>query len=177
MNCKWNIIFLDIDWVLIKIPNEDNRREAIEKHWSVWVCNINLICERSVKLLKELVKESNSKIVLISSWRNYDTLLRLFYSKCEKLWFELREQIIWQTWTLWNRWKEIEQYLDKYKVDNFVIIDDDEFNISDNERLNKNYVKPVWIQWFSMKDKEKCLKILKNELEEEINEETINKNN
>lgn len=62
-----NIIFLDIDGVL---NNWKEAKEHYEKTKRPYICFDWPFSKKSMKVLRRLVKQTDSKIVLSSSWRN-----------------------------------------------------------------------------------------------------------
>lgn len=115
-----SIIFLDIDGVLNSAHN-----------WPE-----NNLDERLITNLKTIIDETNAEIVLSSSWKNFFDenintthklgleLLRVFDEK------ELKIKDITPypdgRYTI-NRGLEIKSYIDRHKITNYVVIDDDEF--------------------------------------------------
>jgi hypothetical protein len=130
-----NIIFLDFDGVFI----------------------LDDIPTRScIKELNRIVRETNSKIVVTSDWRNHETISEL--SKLFTEWGIVAE-IIGITDNLWPvggniayieryRIDEINKYLSTHDIKNYVIIDDLElynsFYTKDNDRFfNTLYYKGI----------------------------------
>lgn len=153
------IIFLDIDWVLIRLPTKKN----IELVKNFWRFNINLISDKSLFLLKELIKKTWVRIIISSSWRNSNKLLELFYNKCKEVWFDIKEFVIWKTISEWyfNRWKEIKHFIDNFNenIENFLILDDEDFDIIDLF-WKENFIITNWENWFDYWDFKKALNIL-----------------
>lgn len=102
------IIFLDIDGVL-------NQLQPYK---------IDKIC---IAALKQLIKSLSAKVVLSSSWRlGYSSI----YDKCTPqikmlLDYFPKGTIIGVTKQLSSRDEEIRDYIDKYNVDSYIILDDD----------------------------------------------------
>ena len=102
------IIFLDIDGVL-------NQLQPYK---------IDKTC---VVALKQLIKSLSAKVVLSSSWRlGYSSI----YDKCTPqikmlLDYFPKGTIIGVTKQLSSRDEEIRDYIDKYNVDSYIILDDD----------------------------------------------------
>ena len=110
-------IFLDIDGVLN--------------------CGTDMACflhKDKVKLLSDIVKKTNAKIILISSWKEEwfkdDPSLNGAHAKVINAVFsEFGIEITDKTNdnNSWRRGKGIIDYLNKYPSENYVIIDDDIF--------------------------------------------------
>ena len=127
-----NVIFLDIDYVL----NGISTKEKIQ--------GIRGIDDDKVILLKQLVEQTNAIIVLTSSWRNdWDNTLenippsawpensrynygRYINMKLAKQGLTLADKTGDLHWT--QRALEIIDWLSRHKVDNFVILDDNDFD-------------------------------------------------
>lgn len=125
------VIFLDIDGVL---NNQQTFQSRYEHHQSTgeWLLEID---ETMVARLTNIVKETNAKIVLSSSWRtgfSYDT--------CEPLGEQARGlvdilnkyslSIYSRTGNGKDRTDEIEEWLQTHKdIDTFVILDDDSYDL------------------------------------------------
>lgn len=152
-----NIIFLDVDGELTysDYENEETAHIDIEK----------------VKLLKEICDKTDAKVVISSSWRGSDSYTpRIYYILIDilisngievlgdtphiKTEFEGDvSQNITET-TLEDlpylkikygtgRAAEIKKWIDEHDVDNFVILDDDDFDWSDYG-YDKHWIQPTW---------------------------------
>jgi len=121
---KDKIIFLDIDGVLCVFPEWQNS----------WVDNEkNLFSEPLIKNLKTILDATGAKIVISSSWRLHKKSLLYLYNQLEKCGI-LRSYIVGQTDDLSKhirfsfytelRWLEIKDYIDKNKIEKYIIIDD-----------------------------------------------------
>jgi len=134
------IIFLDIDGVLnCRNTFKERKQERIfysrflEKNdfnlAKISMCDIDF--ER-LQLLKYVTLETGAKIVVSSSWKN----LRV-YPLIEELLINKGLPIIGVTQHINNkRGAEIRKYLSENEVNDFIIIDDDDFDDYDNELLN-----------------------------------------
>lgn len=152
-----NICFLDVDGELT-YSGYRNRETAdidIEK----------------VKLLKEICDKGNAKVVISSSWRGSETYTpRIYYTLIDILTSNGIEvlgdtpyidseyegdtsEIIAET-TLEDlpnlkmkhgtgRAAEIQKWISEHKVDNFVILDDEDWDWSDYG-YDKHWVQPTW---------------------------------
>lgn len=134
-----NIIFLDIDGVLNHVNTfKDTKNIRIN-------LNINSLKDKltiklleldpnKLYLLKEIIKETNSKVVVTSSWR----ILKI-YPLIEDYLINKGIPIIDTTdYIDSNRGDEIRKYLKNHHVDNFIIIDDDMF--PDFHELTENLI-------------------------------------
>jgi hypothetical protein len=117
-----NIIFLDIDGVM------NHRRHMIRSklHKSFE------FCPKSVEHVKQILEQTNSKIVLSSSWRIGETIET--FKKNYLSHYRLQNYLVGMTPFSGNfnetRGLEIQQYINLVKntylnVDRFIIIDDD----------------------------------------------------
>lgn len=126
-----NVIFLDIDYVL----NGSNTTEIIQ--------GIRGIDDDKVALLKQLINR-DTIIVLTSTWRhhwnktlgtspqnswpkndknNYGRYINMKLAKQNLIITDKTDDIYWSYRAL-----EIIKWLNEHKVDNFVILDDEDFN-------------------------------------------------
>lgn len=158
------IIFLDLDWVLKKIPNiKEIRKSRSEKGWFDFLYELD---KDLVNNLKYLIYKTNSKIVISSSWRHN---MERVYKSFTDLWFDL-DFIIWKTPSDLNywRWHEVLTYvMDNIKnscmfediIENFVMIDDDDFDSKCVKRLWR-FVHTNPREWLTMKKVEEAILIL-----------------
>ena len=130
MEDKINIIFLDVDGVL----NCSTTRDRCDAYIGIE--------DKKVKLLKEIVDKTNSKIVLISTWKYFwyknpslkyreDHLARYLDMKLKKQKLTILDKT--GESDSCSRSVEIIDYLDELKhagikVDNYIIIDDHMFD-------------------------------------------------
>lgn len=136
-----NIIFLDIDGVLNSQNTFINTKDIkINYHKSSLYNDLKYklfyklldIDQNKIYLLKEIIRETNSKVVVTSSWRN----LRI-YPLIEEYLINIGIPIIGTTKYIDSRRKtEITDYLKNHQVDNYIIIDDDIFSDFDLELLS-----------------------------------------
>lgn len=115
-----SIIFLDIDGVLNSAHNWPD----------------NNLDDRLITNLKHIVNETNAEIVLSSSWKNF---FNENVNTTHKLGLELLQVFNENELTIKditpypdgrytiNRGLEIKSYIDRHKIKNYVVIDDDEF--------------------------------------------------
>lgn len=137
------IIFLDFDGVL------NNESFFIKRHRNMQglrMIDLNKINETDLKVkdllceidldnldvLKEIINETDSKVVVISSWKK----LKVFYKVSRHL-VDLGIPIIGMTSdNSDNRGEGIKNYLKNHEVDNYIVIDDDIFPDYDEEIMN-----------------------------------------
>lgn len=115
------IIFLDIDGVL----NQLQGNYYLDKN--------------CIEQLGKLCKEVKGIIVLTSSWRLGYTNIGKCSPQIDELRKLFREQhitILGRTADLGNRQDEIEEYISKHKVNNYIIIDDDASEFKDKDTKN-----------------------------------------
>ena len=119
------IIFLDIDGVL-------NSRKFIQSNNITGLVGLD---PQAISLLNKLISETDSEIVISSSWRIVNPLPRIQH-KFEDAGFRYAERIIGTTCSIGNRTDEIDLWLRQVSphVSSFVILDDDTVEY-------KNFVK------------------------------------
>lgn len=151
-----NVIFLDIDGVLLKNSRGILNRDAYEDNISfirsklgddykrLGKCDLGatlLFSRDAVNNLKFLCQKSNAKIVISSNWRiDEDERKEESLAKLRgllKLW-DLNSLIIDQTPHCGWRSDEIKAWLKKNKVDNFLILDNVDHGLSEN--FPKNFI-------------------------------------
>ena len=151
------IIFLDCDGELTysDYENEETANIDIEK----------------VKLLKEICDKTDAKVVISSSWRGSDSCTpRIYYVLIDiltsngievlgdtphiKIEFEgdvsqnitettLEDLPYFKIKYGTGRAAEIKKWIDEHDVNNFVILDDDDFDWSDYG-YDKHWIQPTW---------------------------------
>jgi len=149
-----NIIFLDVDGVL----NSQNKLiELYNKTGKPHSGNKFPFDENCLKNLKTLVKETNSKIVITSTWRKYEEKMNLLINRLKE--YNLDKDVIGYTPVLYTgRENEIIEYLNKLNIKvKYVIIDD----IKDMRSLNDNLVVTSPKTGFTEENMKKAIKILK----------------
>jgi len=141
------VIFLDIDGVL---NNQQTFQSRYEHHQSTgeWLLEIDGIM---VSRLANIVKETNAKIVLSSSWRN-----GFSYDTCEPLGEQAQGlvdilnkyglSLYSRTGNGRDRAEEIEEWLHNHRdIDTFVILDDDSYDLQkfiDRELVKTSFTAP-----------------------------------
>lgn len=146
------IIFLDIDWVIIPYLNNEN---CPPKWTKLWFWNMYFTSDEAIGVLMALIKETDAKIVLSSSWRVYeDWLLKLYDFLLEKYNFDLKKYVIWKTPRIWKRWREIKEWLNKNKdkYNFFLILEDEPFDFDNDKLLLDNTCQPNCYKWLVKKD-------------------------
>lgn len=118
-----NIIFLDVDGVLNSINKLIEVYKETGKPHSGYAYPFD---EKCMKNLQILVKETNSKLVITSTWRKDEEGRKTLLSELKK--YGLDKEVKGYTPILVNekREKEIKEYLSILKeVPKFIILDDD----------------------------------------------------
>lgn len=166
------VIFLDIDGVL----NSDeyairwHKEDLGQKGHHIWVDEI------AVDRLINLIQKTGSYIILSSSWRRYnlqDTILRLSeYPGLNRILPYLvgitphrrqhgcRGDEIKRLMDEWSNWVDLGLISEEYredKIDNYVILDDDN-DMLDEQR--EHFIHVDWTVGLQDSDVKKCLKIL-----------------
>jgi hypothetical protein len=139
------VIFLDFDGVInsLEYAMEDTER------WNSG--DLGMIDERKVSLINEIIKETDAKVVISSTWRTVFDLdtLRSFLSQKGFIGevigatpkpFVMVYTMYGKTWSV--RGEEIQEWLDKNygEVEAFVILDDN----SDMAHLTSKLVQTTW---------------------------------
>jgi len=162
-----NIIFLDIDGVL----NTHNHlvKQVEQDSINSYQAQFNF-CPESLANLKQIVEETDAKIVVSSTWRIsyrcvYDDPHRKFWKAIIKnlASIGIHKRIIGITPSLKDtriRGEEIKAWLSNHQVDNFVIIDDD----SDMSDLMNHLAKCNWCDGITEEVRDKAIKILKGDI-------------
>ena len=139
-----NIIFLDIDGVL----NTTGDKNLIG----------NMIEVNKLNYLIKLVKETKSKIIVISSRRLYKEERDIIDNIFDK--YEVIVNYLNLKPTHKNRIDEIKYYLSKNKIENYVILDDVDSGYSNDDILKCHYVNTE-LNGFLEEEYDKALNILK----------------
>lgn len=133
------IIFLDIDGVLNSANDKFSQKLETKKH---------------LNLLGKLVKKTNAKIVLSSSWKGISSLRKVVENKMQ----EINAEIIGATRSLpGTRGSEIKDWMKDKDIESFVILDDDK---DMDEMTETNLVLTDSNKGLQKDDIEKALKIL-----------------
>lgn len=140
------VVFLDIDGVLNTSKTFIDRYNEYKQTGNMKI----EIDEFRVKYLADIIKETNSKIVLSSSWRIFwDNNLKPKNTKAqefEKILNKYELKIYSKTDYLGiEREKEIDEWLRKHdNIENFIIIDDESFDLQ--KYVGKNLIKTIRIE-------------------------------
>jgi len=165
------VIFLDIDGVLnsdehfIEIHNDKKifykaypNDEYINNLEDIIKPNLFDISLEKLQLLKKIVRETNSKIIVSSAWR-----LMTKWTLIEEYLINKGLPIIGTTpYILGNRGEEIRTYLKEHtEIDKFIILDDDVFD--DFNELENYLVKTDFYNGgLTEKHAEETIKLLNN---------------
>lgn len=170
------VIFLDIDGVL-------NNEVFVNSFWAI--CRqVDLkrddakalrkivmadkygthFCPTACNMLEYLIKETNAKIVISSSWRSsgLQYMQDMWRERC------LAGEVIDITpdaarfnenglWTTKERGYEIQEWLDKNPVEQYVIIDDDKDMLP---HQMQNFIQTDYVYGLSLDNVERAIKIL-----------------
>ena len=150
----YNIIFLDFDGVL-------NSKYTKEK-WKGWAG----IEDEKLQLLKDIVDNTKSIIVLTSSWRHSwdfasykepeSSTGNYIYRKFKENGLIIRSK----TESLGGRGKEIRAWLDKYPHGNWLVLDDEYFNDFEECGIIPHLVKTDFDKGLTGDDVKKAKKML-----------------
>ena len=125
-----NIIFLDIDGVLTNdtqiTKTMPKRHRIINKPILDLTDEVELALldfgYKCINNLKEIANNTNSSIVITSSLKS-----TIVYPYIAEYLVRLGLPIIDRTETLNDKYQEISNYISKYRLENYIIIDDDYF--------------------------------------------------
>lgn len=146
-----NIIFLDVDGV---INSMRSLKEAYEKDHKPHSGVNYPFDKKCLKYLRFLVKETNSRIVITSSWRLLEDHLIKLLDTLEK--YGLDKYVMESTPRLGSREEEIKEYLNICRFDaSFVILDNEPM-----EELGAYAVKTDQETGLTEEDVKKAIKIL-----------------
>lgn len=117
------IIFLDIDGVLNTIDTFKKRKDIYNKT-GLFIPRIDLF---RVEYLKEIVDNTDAKIVISSTWRKYNNDMK----EIKKVFSLFGLEIFDVTCTdkSGKKYFEIIDWLRKHVVDSFVILDDETYDL------------------------------------------------
>ena len=133
------VVFLDIDGVLNPYPNQKKNMEAGTGDSSVLILDLNCM-----KALKKIIKKTDAKIVLSSTWRREEW--NGGFAPKENVQRQLQEygMELWDftpVLPVYDRGKEILCYLREHpEVDNYLIFDDDR-SVGWYEELAEHFVR------------------------------------
>lgn len=156
-----NLIFLDVDGVL----NSQKFADKMLKYCNIDPFENDMLDDHAIRLLKVLVDETNARIVLTSSWRNFgDSLSKLAKQLSHHklfIWSETprckdENSCRGDEITLWFR--------RNVGVFNYVILDDD----SDMTVHMEHLVKTSFDEGLTRADVDKAIEILKGKTNDAI---------
>ena len=168
------VIFLDIDWVLIRFwDTKQIRKTRADKKQCWFVTDLD---EDLVKNLVTLIEETNSRIVLSSSWRRHLILRTKLREQLEKvpikvwaltteLWFRIIASTPIELW-YW-RWNEILTFIMNHNIactkwnhiTEWVAIDDDSWDMKSIKRLWR-FVHTNIREWLTKEKMNEAINIL-----------------
>ena len=166
------IIFLDVDGVLNSIDDLMEYREKNNIKGSILYDDI---ADKRVELLKQIVENSNAKIVISSSWRmgwirngkpkeyNKESLLYKLHTKLKEFGLSFIDvtPYLWDENIRYRRGDEIKSWLDSHPdVTHFVILDDEN---DMNEFTQTNLVQTTYQHGLLQEHVDKALQILNKE--------------
>jgi len=158
-----NIIFLDLDGVLITNWSD---QQPIEKRFKQFGKPFN---PEGVEVIKHIIDNFDAVIVLTSDWRyifNQNQLIEYFaynnvFAKLTPMPYDyridFRDKTQYPNYKELRRSKEIQVYVEEYKPNNFVIIDDMDLVCYQNK-----FVKTNTVTGLNKSDLPKILSILQN---------------
>ena len=173
------VVFLDIDGVLQPYNSEDNFYEINKKNKEL-VNELSKKCDvdfskysiydilavyydwkkEAVDRLKYVLDETKSKIIISSDWKSeklpdkMHDLLRIY--GLDKYWYSDNIIIKKPLMSFEIRYQEIMDSLNKYPIDNYVVLDD--------MKQLKDYFpnnSVITYDYMTLSDMDKCIKILK----------------
>ncbi len=150
----YNIIFLDFDGVL-------NSKYTKEK-WKGWAG----IEDEKLQLLKDIVDNTKSIIVLTSSWRHswdFASYMESESSTGNYIYRKFKENgltIRSKTESLGGRGKEIKAWLNKYPHGNWLVLDDEYFKDFEEYGIIPHLVKTDFEKGLTEQDVKKAKKML-----------------
>ena len=148
-----NIIFLDVDGVLNSIKGLIESYQINKRPYSGYDYPFD---ERCLNNLKRIVLETNSYLVITSTWRMHEIGKSILLAKLKE--YELDTRVIGYTDILHKRrGEEIKAYLNKLdKEVNYIILDDD----NDFESLEEHLIQTNYEVGLTEKDQEEAVKKL-----------------
>lgn len=183
LNNKKNIIFLDIDGVIQPYNNqirfEHNMDETInylvEKYKDDTYRSMDIydVCaafydwdEVAIGLLSKILRNTNSYIVVHSSWREYNNLEQL---KCLFKLYNL-ESYVFDVCDKGDKIKVIEKYLNEHKdfINEFIVLDD--FDMT--SKFGYNFIRTY--NCLNSKNYEQSIKVLNNKYKFDLKDDFLN---
>lgn len=175
------VIFLDVDGVLNNTNYTCKVYDRKGKDYYFKICDRDfaLFDPKSVRYIRKLIKyfDNNVLLVISSTWRRNRDALNKVLEKITKGKYIYSLHVDTTKVRLDNiRGLEIRDYLEEHdlKYTNFVIIDDDVFDIIHPEvpDYSRNFVKCSHLTGFKKKEYKRALQILRGELVERYIQES-----
>lgn len=147
------VIFLDIDGVL----NSENFRWRVIKEENYDPFDIDELDKKAVCRLKKIVRETNAKIILSSSWRWDKNSYEEVKQQLGAQGLEIFDSTILDVCYTMSRTAEIQLYLDTHpEIKEYVILDDDIIL----EPLSNNWVKCLFAEGLTAEKAAEAIEIL-----------------
>ena len=123
------ILFLDFDGV-ISTTRAYVAQEVIEDFYDRWIDPV------AVKLIAKICSGNNYEIVVTSTWRKFgkETCVRALGRANIWLHDDWCTKDLWTTDSKVSRPQEIDDWLGRNECDSFLVIDDDSFDWTDEQR-------------------------------------------
>lgn len=164
------VIFLDIDGVLNSIEDWIEQSRFGHPHNS----GSNVISRTKLGLLALLLRSTDAKIVISSTWRIHYTpaqMREFFLDRVGEKGEEFFEKDVFVGRTghrfssgYMDRWMEVREYLEGHpEITEFVILDDVNAGFSDTEELKDHFVKTNPDTGITVLEIEKAIDILKGD--------------
>ena len=149
-----NIIFLDVDGVLNSLSHLKELYRKNKRPYSGFDFPFD---ERCLNNSKKLVDETDSYLVISSSWRIHEIGREILLNELKK--YNLAERVIGMTPILHTeRGKEVLAFLEKLECDvNYIILDDD----SDFKGLEEYLIKTNFETGLTLNNVNDGIKVLK----------------
>jgi len=158
------IIFLDIDGVINSYENIHTRTKLYRKNNTPYQDQYGMLfSEENIKYLDLIIKETNCKIVISSSWR------RSGLNNMKKMWIDrnlpgeiiditpikIKQDILTRFKGGFCRGSEIQQWIEDNHPETYCIVDDDDDMLS-----HQNFVEINTYKGLDIKTTRKIIKIL-----------------
>lgn len=158
------ILFLDIDGVLntqkyLKEVWDKKKRDHVDLDDLDSLANHKMldIDMNKLKLLKEIVDECDLSVVITSSWKRLTV-----YPLVEKRLIELGIPVVGVTIdNMDNRGKGIKNYIKKYNIEEYIVLDDDIFYDYDEEILKRLVKTSFYEDGLDEEKKEEAIRLIK----------------
>lgn len=156
------VIFLDVDGVLNSLEDLKIYREKNNIKGSVLY---DVVEDRPLKLLKEIVEKTNAKIVVSSSWR-IDYIRN--GAECRGIYRKLKDRLLDYGMKIYDitpihgiecqRGDEIREWLFENEVENFIILDDNS-DMCEYENT-RHFIRTTWKHGLTEELKDRAIEIL-----------------